>query len=62
LVLPTSFLLDGQGRLSVIYRGPVTPDQLLEDVGRLGLPAPDWNELSVPFAGQWLRSPFAMEK
>ena len=28
---PTSFLIDGDGRLSVIYKGPVSVDQVLED-------------------------------
>ena len=32
LPLPSSFLVDAQGRLSVIYRGAVSADQLLEDV------------------------------
>lgn len=32
LPLPTSFLIDRQGRLAVIYKGPVTVDQLLNDV------------------------------
>jgi tetratricopeptide (TPR) repeat protein len=31
LPLPSSFLLDGRGRISVIYKGPVSVDQLLAD-------------------------------
>lgn len=31
LPLPTSFLIDRQGRLTVIYKGPVSVDQLLQD-------------------------------
>ena len=34
LPLPCSFLIDPEGRLFVIYRGPVSVDQLLADVGR----------------------------
>jgi tetratricopeptide (TPR) repeat protein len=34
LPLPASFLVDAQGRLSVIYRGPVTVEQLLADAHR----------------------------
>ena len=33
LPLPTGFLLDEQGRLAVIYRGPVTLETVLRDVG-----------------------------
>jgi tetratricopeptide (TPR) repeat protein/thiol-disulfide isomerase/thioredoxin len=36
MALPTSFLLDGDGRLAVIYRGPVEASRILEDVTRLG--------------------------
>ncbi|REK30934.1 MAG: tetratricopeptide repeat protein [Planctomycetota bacterium] len=32
LSVPTSFLIDETGRLSVIYKGPVAVDQLIEDV------------------------------
>ena len=31
LPVPTSFLIDGQGQLSVIYKGPLDIDQLLAD-------------------------------
>jgi tetratricopeptide (TPR) repeat protein/peroxiredoxin len=31
LPLPSSFLLDGRGRITVIYKGPVSVDQLLAD-------------------------------
>ena len=30
---PTSFLIDGEGRLAVIYKGPVSVDQVIEDCG-----------------------------
>ena len=59
LVLPTSFLLDASGRLSVIYQGRVAPDQILADVQRLDLPESKWNDQSVPFPGRWYQSPFA---
>jgi len=31
--VPTSFLIDPQGRLSVIYKGPVTVDEVIDDLG-----------------------------
>ena len=33
LPLPTSFLINGRGELAVIYKGPVSVDQLLIDLG-----------------------------
>ena len=30
---PTSFLFDGDGRLAVIYKGPVSVDQIIQDLG-----------------------------
>jgi tetratricopeptide (TPR) repeat protein len=36
LPLPSSFLLDAKGRLTVIYKGPVSVDQLLVDVQHTG--------------------------
>lgn len=32
LSLPSSFLIDSQGRLAVIYKGPVTVETILEDI------------------------------
>ena len=32
--MPTSFLVDKQGRLSVVYKGKVSVDQLLKDAAR----------------------------
>ena len=43
LPLPSSFLIDGDGRLAAIYKGPVTVEQILEDVGR---PAKDYHQAS----------------
>ena len=44
LPLPSSFLFDAQGRLSVIYKGPVTVDDLLADV----------RHASRPFHERWV--------
>ena len=41
LPVPTSFLVDASGRLSAIYKGPVSVDTLLEDVQHSSLPAWD---------------------
>ncbi len=55
LPVPTSFLIDREHRLSVIYRGPVPVEQLLADVAALdsrGEPL-----ATVPFAGRWFLRP-----
>lgn len=49
LAIPTSFLLDGQGRIVKVYRGEVEPDQVLEDLQAGAGEA-------LPFAGLWVKS------
>lgn len=49
LAIPTSFLLDGQGRIVKVYRGEVDPDQVLADL-QAGTGE------ALPFAGHWARS------
>ena len=60
LPVPTSFLLDGAGRLAAIYRGPVDPDRLLADVAGLDLPPLERRALSTPAEGRWLTEPQAL--
>jgi tetratricopeptide (TPR) repeat protein/thiol-disulfide isomerase/thioredoxin len=57
LPLPASFLIDAAGRVSVIYRGPVTVQQLLADIGLLNGDHAARVNAAVPFAGQWLKPP-----
>jgi len=62
LPVPTSFLLDAQGRLAVVYRGSVTAKQLLADVTAVtaeqkDLVTLDLRDSAVPFPGQWFTSP-----
>ncbi len=49
LAIPTSFLLDGQGRIVKVYRGEVEPDQVLADLEAGTAEA-------LPFAGVWVKS------
>ena len=55
LPVPTSFLLDRDHRLAVIYRGPVSVDRLLADVQRLD----DGKQPLAPvhFPGKWFMRP-----
>jgi tetratricopeptide (TPR) repeat protein len=57
LAVPTSLLLDRRGRVAVIYRGPVTVDQLLADVRLLSLEGEAWQEAALPIAGRWNERP-----
>ncbi|MEM7349249.1 MAG: ASPIC/UnbV domain-containing protein [Acidobacteriota bacterium] len=56
-VLPTSFLIDTDGTVGAIYRGPVTVAELEEDIARLRDSVEDRRARAVPFAGRWLRQP-----
>ena len=55
LPVPTSLLIDGGGRLAVIYRGPVSVDQLLEDVSHSSQSLLDRFEASAALPGQIIR-------
>jgi tetratricopeptide (TPR) repeat protein len=56
--IPTSFLVDRQGRLAAIYKGPVSVDQLIGDIQQLdGADDDQTIRASIPFAGRWLREP-----
>ncbi|MDP7049877.1 MAG: ASPIC/UnbV domain-containing protein [Verrucomicrobiota bacterium] len=55
--VPGSFLLDRYGRVAVVYKGPVTVDQLLADIDLLDAEPNLWRDHSVPFSGQWVGPP-----
>ena len=57
LPVPATFLLDDRGDVAVIYRGPVTTEQLLADVAMLGKDRSDLRPLATPFAGVWTHDP-----
>ena len=57
LPVPTSFLIDKNGYLAVIYRGPVEVEQLLEDIKALELPANELRHMAVPMTGRWSSPP-----
>lgn len=49
--VPTSLLINSKGQLAALYRGPVSVDQLLADVGQL--PNLSSSPTALPFAGRW---------
>ena len=55
LPLPTSFLIDSQGRLAIIYRGPVTGDQLLADMALLSASPEERIKQAARFPGRQLQ-------
>ena len=55
--VPGSFLIDRYGHVAVIYKGPVSVDQLLDDVDLLNADPTVWRDHSVPFPGRWVGPP-----
>ena len=52
--VPTSFLVDGERRVAVIYKGPVELDTLLADVARLGARPEELRDRAAAFPGRWV--------
>jgi Flp pilus assembly protein TadD/peroxiredoxin len=57
LAVPTSFLIDRQGRLAAVYRGVIDLDRLLEDVRNLSAAPSQRRLLATPLVGRWLAPP-----
>ena len=57
LPLPSSFLIDRQGRLAVIYKGPVSVDTLLQDVNHSEGDRIDRLVRSAAISGEPIRHP-----
>lgn len=55
LPIPSSFLIDRQGDVAVIYKGPVSPEQILKDMKLLDLNMSERRDAAIPFAGKWLK-------
>jgi len=51
--IPTSYLIDGQGRIQVIYRGPVDAAQVVEDAKAFDLTPLERREVNAHFDGWW---------
>jgi Flp pilus assembly protein TadD/thiol-disulfide isomerase/thioredoxin len=54
LAVPTSILLDAQGRILALYRGPVSVDRLVSDVEQRPSDFVQLIHDAVPFPGRWL--------
>jgi tetratricopeptide (TPR) repeat protein/peroxiredoxin len=51
LAIPTSFLLDKEGMIIKVYQGPITPEQLLEDVRSIPPTAAGRMQKAMPLGG-----------
>ncbi|MFT7677911.1 MAG: tetratricopeptide (TPR) repeat protein [Planctomycetota bacterium] len=57
LALPASVLLDAEGRLCAVYRGPVSVERVLADAARLDASPVERRAASVVFPGRWVSAP-----
>jgi peroxiredoxin len=57
LPLPSSFLVDRRGLVTVIYKGAVKPDELASDLALLEAGPGQVRDAAVPFAGRWRTGP-----
>jgi tetratricopeptide (TPR) repeat protein len=55
IVIPTSFLIDSNGCLAAIYRGPVDVSRIPADVKAISLTGRSLYESALPFPGRWYR-------
>lgn len=55
--VPLSFLVDYQGGLVAIYRGPICVDTLLRDVASLSEAPVERSTRSLPWEGRWIQQP-----
>jgi Tfp pilus assembly protein PilF/peroxiredoxin len=51
LEFPTSFLVDGDGKIVKVYQGPVSPERLIGDVKSIPRSAPERTRKGLPFEG-----------
>ncbi len=55
--LPSSFLIDRQGRLAIVNRGTIDVDTLLSDLVILDASELERRDAGVPIAGRWFTQP-----
>ncbi len=53
LPVPTSFLVDGRGRIAIVYKGKVEVDRVLADAATLDGDDKTLERRAVPFEGRW---------
>ncbi|TDJ72812.1 MAG: tetratricopeptide repeat protein [Planctomycetota bacterium] len=59
--VPTSLLIDREGRLAVLYLGPVEVATVLADLALLEAEGSELRDAAVPFPGTWLSPPATID-
>ena len=59
LPVPTSFLVDSQGYVRVIYKGGISASQVIDDLKLLDANLAELRNAAVPFPGKWTHDPSA---
>ena len=57
LPLPSTFLIDREGRLRIVYKGPVEAETLLEDAKLVQASSDQILTAAIPFDGKWVVRP-----
>ena len=57
LPVPSSFMIDTDGRLRIVYKGPVAAETLLSDAQLMGAKPEEILAAAMPLAGHWLSPP-----
>ena len=57
LAIPSSILLDSEGRIAIIYRGPVDVDQFLEELKLIDGTPKELRNRASHFPGRWIEAP-----
>ena len=58
LPVPCSFLIDGTGKLVVVYKGAVGVEQIVADIAHFEKPVADPRDHAIPFSGSWAMNTF----
>src|SRR6185436_6913984 len=61
LPIPSSFLLDGDDRVAVVYRGGVAPEQIVKDAALLTAKPDALRDAAVMLPGRWCTEPYGAE-
>lgn len=59
--VPCSFLIDDQGRLAAVYKGPLSTETLVAQVRNLEKYRENHRDLAVPLAGRWFVNPLSAD-
>ena len=62
IVLPTSLLLDAERNVVVVYKGPITIEQIIADAKLVEADREQRLQAAVSFDGQWFHSPLEDEE